>query len=78
MLSCKEATRLMSQKMDSKLPALERLSLTFHLLICHGCRSFGSQLRFMRKAVRCIADGSETPGQDAVVGDQKPVIPPPP
>jgi len=59
MLSCKEATQLMSQKMDRKLPVAERLSLGFHLLICSGCRSFGYQLHFMRKAVRHLADGSD-------------------
>lgn len=55
MLSCKEATQLMSQKMDGKLSAMNRLSLGLHLLICRGCRNFDDQIQFIRKAVGLIA-----------------------
>lgn len=67
MLSCKEATQLMSQKMDGKLSAMNRLSLGFHLLMCKGCRNFDEQIHFLRKAAKRIAgngDDSESNRKD--------------
>lgn len=67
MLSCKEATQLMSQKMDGKLSAMNRLSLGLHLLLCNGCRNFDGQIQFIRKAVKRIAgnvDDSESNRKD--------------
>ncbi len=67
MLSCKEATQLMSQKMDGKLSAMNRLSLELHLLLCNGCRNFDGQIQFIRKAVKRIAgngDDSESNRKD--------------
>lgn len=67
MLTCKDATQLMSQKMDGKLSVTNRLSLRFHLLLCQGCRNFNEQLRFIRKAVKQIAgtdDDSASNRQD--------------
>ena len=50
MLSCKEATRLMSQSMERPLTLGERLSLRLHLVICIGCRRAERQFRFLRDA----------------------------
>lgn len=55
MLNCKDATQLMSQKMDRKLSAMDRISLAFHLLLCQGCRNFDAQMQFIRQAMRRIA-----------------------
>ena len=55
MLTCKDATQLMSQKMDGKLSATQRLSLGFHLLLCKGCRTFDDQIRFIRKAAKSVS-----------------------
>lgn len=52
MMSCKEATRLMSDEMDRDLPAGERFSLRLHTLICVGCRNYRQQLSFLRLACR--------------------------
>jgi len=51
MLSCKDATRLASEKLDRELTLRERMALRAHLLICVGCARFEQQLRFMRKAL---------------------------
>lgn len=61
MLTCKDATELMSQKMDGNLSVPNRLSLGFHLLLCKGCRNFNDQLRFIRKAVKHIAGTDDDP-----------------
>ena len=50
MLSCKEASRLLSEAMDRKLSLGEHLQLKFHLAMCEGCRNFGRQMNFLRFA----------------------------
>ncbi|NJD26347.1 MAG: zf-HC2 domain-containing protein [Betaproteobacteria bacterium] len=56
MLSCKEATRLMSQAQDRNLGLAERVQLEMHLAICKGCRNFSEQMAFLRKACRAWLD----------------------
>jgi Putative zinc-finger len=51
-ISCKEASRLMSQAQDRELSLGERASLQVHLALCRGCRAFRAQLDFLRRAVR--------------------------
>lgn len=53
MLNCKQASELMSQAMDAKLPFSKRMALRLHLFICDGCTNFFSQISFLRKAARC-------------------------
>jgi anti-sigma factor RsiW len=52
MLSCKDASRLLSQRDDRALEPLERIRLRLHLFACDACRRFGAQLAFMRRAMR--------------------------
>lgn len=52
MISCKRATELASKSMDQRLTLVERLSLTFHNIICYLCRDFLRQLKCLRGAVR--------------------------
>ena len=56
MLSCKEATRLVSQGLDRRLGFAERLGLRLHLLICDGCTNFSRQMAFLRKAMARLVD----------------------
>jgi hypothetical protein len=56
MLSCKEASRLVSQGLDRRLGFAERLGLRLHLLICDGCTNFSKQVAFLRKAMARLAD----------------------
>lgn len=58
-LSCKEATRLVSQGLDRKLGFGERVMLRVHLAICDGCTNFRNQVDFLRRAVTRL--GSEEP-----------------
>jgi hypothetical protein len=51
MLSCKEATRLLSQAQDRPLGYSERIKLRLHLAACIACTRFSRQLAFMREAV---------------------------
>jgi len=52
MLSCKEVTHLVSQGLDRRLSAGERLRMRLHFLICRGCTRFQQQMQFLRVAVR--------------------------
>ena len=58
-MTCKEASRLVSEGLDRRLGALERVRLRFHLAICDGCTSFKKQMDFLRRALREL--GSKTP-----------------
>ena len=55
-LSCKEATHLVSQGLDRRLGLAERLALRLHLAICNGCTNFSKQVQFLRKAMRRLAE----------------------
>lgn len=58
MLTCKDATRLMSEALDRPLGLHERLSLRLHLLICLGCRNFRRQMDFLRAACQRLTPKS--------------------
>jgi hypothetical protein len=62
MLTCKEASRLVSESYDRRLRLTERLGLRVHLLICEACAHFAAQARFLRRASRRIAEGIEASG----------------
>jgi hypothetical protein len=51
-LSCKEATRLVSQGLDRELGFGERVMLRVHLAICDGCTNFKDQVALLRRAIR--------------------------
>jgi hypothetical protein len=55
-ISCKEASRLMSQAQDRELSLGERATLQVHLAICRGCRAVSAQFQFLRRAVRLLTD----------------------
>jgi predicted anti-sigma-YlaC factor YlaD len=57
MLSCKEATRLISQRQDRALSLGERVLLGLHLAICDGCRAVSRQVDFLRRALRQLFSG---------------------
>ena len=58
MLSCKEASRLVSQGLDRNLGFGERIALRVHLAICDGCTNFKNQVAFLRRAVRQLESKS--------------------
>lgn len=62
MLNCKQATSLVSQSLEHKLSLGQRLNLKLHLFICHLCRNYARQLRFMHLIAPAIDAHIE--GQD--------------
>ncbi len=61
MLTCKQATLLASQRLDSTLNWQHRIQLWLHLLLCPRCRRFSRQLQFLQHAWQMA---SQQPSQE--------------
>ena len=57
MLSCKQATELMSQEQDRPLSLSERTALRVHVWICAGCTNYRRQMSVLREACRRFGGG---------------------
>ncbi|WP_350306620.1 anti-sigma factor family protein [Photorhabdus viridis] len=57
MLSCYQATRLMSQAQDEKIMLSQRVNLMLHLRMCAGCRNFRQQLADLRTITSAFTRG---------------------
>lgn len=57
MLSCKEATELMSQEQDRSLSLVEAIGVRLHVLICRACGNYRRQLAVLRDACRRYGRG---------------------
>ena len=51
-ISCKDASRLMSRREDCALSAWQRLVLRLHLSVCAAYARFEGQIRFLRRALQ--------------------------
>lgn len=70
MLTCKDASRLISERQERPLSLRERWGLRMHLWICANCSRFEQQMDLMRQALRKLgqrgmneAAGSELPAE---------------
>ena len=52
LLSCREATELLSRREEVALSRMESIKLRLHLAACTACTRFARQLRIMRAAMR--------------------------
>ncbi len=55
MLTCREATTLISQSIDDRLPVGRRVALRLHLIMCKLCSRYKRQLVFLGSAIRKYA-----------------------
>jgi hypothetical protein len=55
-MSCRKATRLISESRDRTLTRTERVMLRWHLLCCRACRRYDRQLEGLRTALLALAD----------------------
>lgn len=60
MMTCKDATRRISEQLDRPLSTAERIGLRLHLMMCRGCRNFQDNMRFMRSALSRVAQSDDT------------------
>ena len=56
-VSCRKASRLLSEACERPLAADELKALRFHLGECLMCRNFESQLQFLHKASKFFGAG---------------------
>ena len=54
-LTCKEASRLISEGLDRQLSFSDRAALKLHLTLCVACTRLKSQFEFMRRALSAYA-----------------------
>ena len=59
MLSCKNASQIISQSLDRSLTIRERFALQLHLLICKYCKRFSQQLQTIRVNLKLTASAIE-------------------
>ncbi len=62
---CQAVSRLVSEGLDSDLPAADRARVRLHFVICGSCRQVQAQMAFLRQAVRALAadEGRPPPPQ---------------
>ena len=65
MLSCREATRLISDARERPLGLRERMSLRMHLTMCSACSKFEVQMATIGAAMRKLAQ-SNVPSDGSV------------
>ena len=61
-LTCREASRLISEGLDRELTLAQRASLKLHLTVCDACTRVKAQFEFMRRALASYSgegDGSD-------------------
>jgi len=63
MLTCKDASHLISVYQERPLGFRERWSLRMHLWVCANCRRFERQMILLRQAMRALVKRAE--GADA-------------
>lgn len=59
-MTCKDASRLISESQERLLGFRERWGLRLHLWMCDACRNFQRQVALMRKALRELGSRTET------------------
>ncbi len=62
-LTCKEASRLISDGMDRRLSVMERIALQLHVRVCDACTRFSRQLGFLRRALKSYPGPDEPKGK---------------
>lgn len=66
MLTCKDASHLISERQERPLGRRERLNLWLHLLICKYCRRFERQIAMLSRALNELGrrGGADADGID--------------
>jgi len=52
MISCHEATYLISKKQEDKLSLTEQMKLSLHLMYCKYCNRFAKQTKQITKSIK--------------------------
>jgi anti-sigma factor RsiW len=60
-LPCQELVELVTDYLEGRLPAPERVRFEAHLALCSGCRTYLEQMRQAVRALGRLAEGSIQP-----------------
>lgn len=60
MIACDEASFLISYRQDQKLSFKQQMQLNIHLMSCHLCRKYASQIAQLNTAVEKYRDECES------------------
>ncbi|MFZ5557130.1 MAG: zf-HC2 domain-containing protein [Pseudomonadota bacterium] len=71
MITCRQASQLVSKERDVKLTWRERLSLRLHLLMCAMCRRYERQLGFLSRVASRFEQAMERYGEDLAGLDER-------
>ena len=71
MLTCKQASQLISQSLDRPLSLSSRIELKFHLLICDACSRFKKQLNRLRIALQDLRQATENDSDITLTAEAK-------
>ncbi len=63
MLTCKDASHLLSERQERPLTFRERWGVRLHLWICESCRRFERQLATIRQAMDFLRGRAEAEAQ---------------
>ena len=63
-LTCREASRLLSQGLDRRLTLGQRAQLKLHLVACDACTRVRSQFEFLRRALSAYSKGDTPESRD--------------
>lgn len=61
MITCKQASQLVSERQDRMLNWRERLALRLHLWICTNCQRFERQLTYIKQALHTGRQAGQLP-----------------
>jgi hypothetical protein len=64
-LTCREASRLLSEGLDRELTLRQRISLRLHLTLCDACTRVKAQFEFMRRALSTYSAADTDPDEAA-------------
>ncbi len=59
MLTCKQASQIISQSLDNPLSRSDRMKLKFHLFICNACTRFNQQLHLIKTVAQRMKHETE-------------------
>lgn len=75
MITCLEATELISRSMDSALPSIQIAQIEDHMSGCPGCSRFMKQVHIMRTFLKkyssAVTEGIPLNGKDHLPQDRK-------
>jgi predicted anti-sigma-YlaC factor YlaD len=60
MIKCKQATQMLSEKLDRTLSAKEKINLAMHTAMCGPCRQFGKQMETIRELSKSYSKVKES------------------